>query len=34
MKQQGDGAGETSRTHKLRVAWQGLDKTCASRKNI
>ena len=33
LKQQGDGAGETSRTHKLRVAWYGLGNTRARRTN-
>ena len=33
MKQQGDGAGETSTNDKLRVAWQGLGNTRASPIN-
>ena len=33
LKQQGDGAGETSRTHKLRVAGHGLGNTRARRTN-
>ena len=33
LKQQGDGAGETSRTHKLRVAWHGPGNTRARRTN-
>ena len=33
VKQQGDGAGETSRTHKLRVAWHGVGNTRARRTN-
>jgi hypothetical protein len=33
LKQQGDGAGETSRTKKLRVAWHGPGNTRARRTN-
>jgi hypothetical protein len=33
LKQQGDGAGETSRNNKLRVAWHGVGNTRARRTN-
>ena len=33
LKQQGDGASETSRNNKLRVAWHGLGNTRARRTN-
>ena len=33
LKQQRDGAAETSRNDKLRVAWEGLDNTRARRAN-
>ena len=33
LKQQGDGAGETSTNDKLRVAWHGLGNTRARRTN-
>ena len=33
LKQQGDGAGETSRTNKLRVAWLGVGNPRARRTN-
>ena len=33
LKQQRDGAGETSRNDKLRVAWEGMGNTRARRAN-
>ena len=33
LKQQRDGAGETSRNDKLRVAWEGMGNTRAGRAN-
>jgi hypothetical protein len=33
LKQQGDGAGETLKNDKLRVAWHGMGNTRARRTN-